>query len=488
MDTRITDNQQVPGLTPGLNDRLDRMVQMRAPEAPVNPDLQKIDEAIKEDDARIKGIRQKHTEGEKKEPSRLSKLPALLRFVGAVTLIASAATFMVQGWPEMDHLMRYYSFLGFTLLLTAAGFFCGLRLKEDKGARTFLATAATVIPVHFAQLGALIYSQFPEQNINYPVWLHWVAPSKASAFATTIAGVLALIPIVFISFSTLARSEARKLTALYMTANMLLLIPIRSSGLVSIIALISFVQFAIVEIGYASRQSVLRTKEGYFIRTMLAVPFFLIIARALNLYDVTLTFYSMNMATVAILFFVLLPHYISDRETAAGVQMIATIPAFFAWLLMASEITLHGIPELAHYMGLLVGLPFAALLVVMSVYALEYNSAYHKGAALVAAFAICIQLATYPGVIASLFCISIGVMLMAYGFTSEQRTVLVAGTVSFVSGLLYHVRYAIELYNYSPWISLALVGVVVVLLSSVLERNHGRLSARLQELKNVMAR
>jgi hypothetical protein len=200
METRNLNIDEIKTEPLTMTERLDRIVEDRRPEAPADDELEKIDRAFREDDQRIQSLRRVKQEPEPEKKSRLAALPALLRFLGAIVLVASAATFMLQSWPGMDHLMRYYSFLGFTVLLTGAGFFCGLRLKEDKGARTFLATAAAVIPVHFAQLGALIYSQFPEKHVAYPQWLLWVAPSKMAAFATATAAILALIPIVFICF------------------------------------------------------------------------------------------------------------------------------------------------------------------------------------------------------------------------------------------------------------------------------------------------
>src|SRR5262249_35280272 len=76
-------------------------------------------------------------------------LPKILRYLGATTLGCSALSFAVQRVGELDSLGRFYSFLAFTCVLAACGFLCGVRLKEDKGARTFLSFSLVFIPALF---------------------------------------------------------------------------------------------------------------------------------------------------------------------------------------------------------------------------------------------------------------------------------------------------------------------------------------------------
>ena len=114
---------------------------------------------------------------------RTTLLPRLLRLLGAGIVFACAAIFLFQRWGVGNDIQRYLYLLGFTALLTAGGFFCGLKLKESKGARTLLGLTLMVTPVNFAVLGGLLYSQFAMGTFspNMPTFATWLAPTPGAA-------------------------------------------------------------------------------------------------------------------------------------------------------------------------------------------------------------------------------------------------------------------------------------------------------------------
>ena len=76
-------------------------------------DVQEIDRAL-QDDTTEQQPKRSEARSEGAADTGPGKLTALLRLAGAITLIAAAATFMGQQWPEADHILRYLMFLGFT--------------------------------------------------------------------------------------------------------------------------------------------------------------------------------------------------------------------------------------------------------------------------------------------------------------------------------------------------------------------------------------
>ena len=76
------------------------------------------------------------------------------------------------------------------------------------------------------------------------------------------------------------------------------------------------------------------------------------------------------------------------------------------------------------------------------------------------------------------------ILATAYGYAAEQKGVLVSGAAALVFGLLYHLRYAAELYALSPWAALAALGIVTVVSASLLERHRGALTAHVVELRS----
>lgn len=94
-----------------------------------------------------------------------------------------------------------------------------------------------------------------------------------------------------------------------------------------------------------------------------------------------------------------------------------------------------------------------------------------------------LQLMLFPGVGSSLACLAAAIVATAYGYAAEQRGVLGLGVLALIFGLLYHLRYAAELYALSPWGSLALLGIVTVIAASLVERHHRSLTARVVDLR-----
>src|SRR5689334_21594741 len=101
-------------------------------------------------------------------------LTRALRIAGAALVVASASTFMLQHWQSGNDMWRYTMLVGQSLLLAAAAYFVGLTLREGRSARTFLALVLATMPVSFAVLGGLVYSQFHLEAVaplpHYATW------------------------------------------------------------------------------------------------------------------------------------------------------------------------------------------------------------------------------------------------------------------------------------------------------------------------------
>ena len=60
----------------------------------------------------------------------------------------------------------------------------------------------------------------------------------------------------------------------------------------------------------------------------------------------------------------------------------------------------------------------------------------------------------------------------------------VAGVCGLLYGILYHLKYAAQFYAFSPWISLAVLGTIVLLSSSYLERYFPTVLERVREMRS----
>ena len=237
---------------------------------------------------------QKITEQAAIKPSIFTKLKnitsvsEILRLFGACAVIASMSLFLLNGWAEGNDIQRYLKLLAQTGLLTLAGFAMSYALKENKGARLFFALALISVVANFTILGALTYSMFQLDGnlIDYPSMVTWTVVSASSFWPVFIGAVIALMVLARFSFSVFARKIATPLSITFLAMNALLLVPVRSSLLVSVIALVGLWISSIVVKKLANNDKVVLTKETKFALSLMFAPALLIIARAVSLYSV----------------------------------------------------------------------------------------------------------------------------------------------------------------------------------------------------------
>ncbi|MCB0345987.1 MAG: hypothetical protein KDD66_12780 [Bdellovibrionales bacterium] len=427
--------------------------------------------------------------------NKWEKTSKLLRWIGAIILAASSIAFLLQGWSDTSpSMLPYYSFLAFTGLLAAAGFFCGLKLKEAKGARTFLGVAAAFLPAHFAQLGALLFSLTGKAPPGMPDIFVFVAPSAAQAWTAVAVAVAVLAPIVFTGFSSLARKEATRLTALFFAANSLLLLPFRASDIVAILAVLGFAGIAVADRIMFAKEPTMKTWEGRVVRAVMFVPLVLMLTRTLIYYSVSMLMVSALFGIAAFVLFSVIPQAVKNESLGEFCQVLALGPLGVSWVLFMSAVFFDPsnafIPlprELADVLLLpLMVLPYTVMVGAISFFAVGSGHGYRKFASAIAITGMLVNLFTIGGVLASILCIITSVCVVVGAFAIEERGLLQLGTLGLVLGLGYHMRYAIDLYEMSPWMTLAVTGTLIVIFSSYVERNYRAITARFERFNKQL--
>ncbi len=406
--------------------------------------------------------------------SRVHKLTEILRKTGAIVLVAAALSFLIQGWNNWNSLERYYTFLGFTGSLAALGMLCGLALKDSKGARTFLAIATAFIPVHFAQLGAFVHSLFGSAEKYFPKSLVFVADSPTSVLLTTGVTTLLAFPLALVGFSTLGRSKGRYLTLLYLAANALLLIPVRDSQTVFVIAAVMFIGLLFSDLSMLASVPGLKTFEGRCSRLLLFVPFSIMLGRC-AMYGPSLYILSIVLGAVACLLYLYAPKLYENPSSARNLRLISLIPAYFSWRCLVGACLHNGFGDLPG--SLVIHLPYAALLALLSLNAQQDGPLLRRIAGIMAIAATLSQLFVFGGFTTAVLAVFVSLLVLSAAFALEERVLFYAGGFGFVSGLLYHLQYALRFYQLSPWLSLAAIGVAAVVASSYVERNYQRILA-----------
>lgn len=222
-------------------------------------------------------------------PATRLPLSALLRGLGALVVVGAFVLYLFQGWRGGDDLTRTLLLLGHTVALTLAGFALGHWLREPRGARPFIALALAAMPVSFAFLGGLLYNHVGTVMPDPAAAGFWrSAPDGALALGPvlllTVAASAVLWLAIGIGFLVLARRSAWRLTALYLLANLALLVPVREGLGVPVLVLGLALLLAIGAAQLRRADASLATAEGLFARLVLALPLLLMAGRSLWLY------------------------------------------------------------------------------------------------------------------------------------------------------------------------------------------------------------
>ncbi|HXK19911.1 MAG TPA: hypothetical protein VNG33_19005 [Polyangiaceae bacterium] len=414
-------------------------------------------------------------------------LTRALRIAGAALVVASASTFMLQNWHGGDDLLRYAMLVGQSLLLAAAAYFVGLSMKEGRSARTFLALVLATMPVSFAVLGGLVYSQFHLEAVaTLPSYATWVAPSRSSALLAVAGTLVVLVPLGVVSFVALARKEAKLLTLAFFAANLLVIVPVRAPLVVVVLAGVALLALLRLELTQFASSAQLDTVEGKLARVMPFAAPLLMLGRVFHLYHVGAGFIGGVLLITASAFWLLLSRTLTVWKRDTGAWIAAGV-AVTGWALCWSELAqqLHS----GALLVLLLGLPASALMALASRRAVTAQNPLLGFATMTALGTALVACAVNLDSFAALGCIVIGVTVAVWGAAVRALVRTISGSLVALFGLIVQVWLATHADNVLRWVGLSVVGVLLIVGSAVVERNRGRVarfwaeaqSRRLQE-------
>jgi hypothetical protein len=408
-------------------------------------------------------------------------LTRALRIAGAALVVASASTFMLQHWQSGNDMWRYTMLVGQSLLLAAAAYFVGLSLREGRSARTFLALVLGTMPVSFAVLGGLVYSQFHLEAVApLPHYATWLAPSKPAALLA-VAGTLAvLVPLGLVSFLALARKEAKLLTAVFFAANLLVLVPVRQPLTVVALAGLALVALLRLELKRFFGAVQMDTLEGRLARAVLFAPPLIMLGRVFHLYHPGAAFVGGVLMIAAAALWLYLPRTQNVGKRDLGAWLSAGL-GVSGWGLCCTELSHHlHSPALS---VLVVGLPAAALVGLASLRAVHTKATLLGLAVILGLLTTLIAGVVGLDTLSALVCIVVGVGIAVWGASVRALLRTVAGSCVALFGLGVQVWLAVHHDNLLRWLSLSVVGVLLIVGSAYVERNRARIGRFWNETK-----
>lgn len=415
-------------------------------------------------------------------PSRRLTLSTLLRGVGGLVVVIAFTMFLFQGWQEGDLTTRYLLLLGNTLVLSLAGFTIGHWIGEAKGARLFIALALAAVPVNFAFLGGLSYPFWAWDSVAPVVpagdlWqptVNIAGLGAAGALWMTLGAAAVLASAVFIGFLVLARRSALPLTATYLAANALLLVPARDQLLISLMLAVAGIAVSLAIVALRRRDASLATGEGTFARFALILPLLVLGGRSVWLYAPGELFF----ATVSFVVYLGLRQAMAAMNPSSGwtrpLEWLAVgLQAFMAGLIFVAVI--DGPRSQEAFALPIAGAVFAALLTDLSMLIPGHAKGYRSIAAHVLLGAIGFNLVAFGGLGNAAMTLTGGIAAIAYAYAIRSRMLFGFGALALLVGLGHVAIEAVDEFTLGGWSGLVLIGVATIAVGSLIERHGERL-------------
>jgi hypothetical protein len=402
-------------------------------------------------------------------------LSQLLRILGGLVIVAAFVMYLFQGWREGDDLTRSLLLLGHTVVLTLAGLASGSLLREAKGARLFIALALAVVPVNFAFLGGLTYEHltWDAQSVAQTADSLWVTSAgrmeAAMALAVTAVSLLILALSVQLGFRIMTRRSAWPLTGLYLAANAVLLIPTRADLVISVTLLGLGGIMAARAMRLRRLDPSLATPEGVLARALLVLPLLVLGGRSVWLYAPDTLFFTVLSLSGYLALRLAAAATARDGSWRGALEACALLlAALGTYLALDGLLGAHSLPDVAK--APLAAAIFAALLVDLSSLRSRWSSAYRGAAALVMALAMLLNLAAFGGFGNALVSLSIGVVILIYGYQARARFIFGVGFLTALTGLGVAGHDALSTFSVGGWSALVLLGITIIVAGSVIER------------------
>jgi hypothetical protein len=406
-------------------------------------------------------------------PHSKPELTRILRWSGGGVLTVAAIAFMCQGVYSFAPMTRHWIMLAICGLLGLLGVVTGTLLKEEKGARAFLGFAAASFPVLASQLGAMFFSLFGRPPIGMPQPLVFSLLNSSKVMAVASLTLAIVVPMSYLAFRILARSQAILLTGAFTLANLCILVPAREGMWVS--AIITAVACSIywVDCAWLRKDFRLASFEGRGARLMLTGPLMVMIGRTF-FYTVGSTFYGLMLGlSGAYLAF----HWgrVAQRNDLKKIcQLVGIVGIIAGWVTCLLPI----LDKVALGDGMtvyLILLPIAAILGAQSL-AVDGQAAttYRSATAIVVLLNVVFAHWVEAAPMVSIVGLAVAIATVAAGTLAGEKPVFVLGLLTAAMSLGNFCLQAFKLHSSYAWLALALIGITVIFSASLIEKGSTR--------------
>lgn len=385
------------------------------------------------------------------EPTAENRYPAsrYLRWGGIAALVLATADFLLQGIRIASPGYRDWIIIVFAVALACFGLLCGYVWKETRGARAFFGLATALLPIQAAQIGAKIFDLSQAATVG----------GTAGVILDLVITGLVFLPIASTGYRMLARPHAGRLLGIAVLGSTAILLPWRDPVPVTLLLTLLWGSLYAVLRPWFHADVRRETTEARIAMGLGWIAPVIIAGRSLYYPEATLP-----LSMMMVLFGIALSRC-KHRIWRLPLEMVGVAMAIAGWLNVAEALTRQA--HLAPNLQLLVsGLPIAILLMRTGLPILP------EAGAILACGSALISLWNQPGHDYALLGLLVGMGVASHGFLQGSKARFAIGLAGSALSLGYYLRYAVDLYRASSWLSLALLGVIALLAASYIERSE----------------
>lgn len=408
-----------------------------------------------------------------------SSITDILRALGALAIVGSGLIYMLQGLYHSQADLRNWVYIALIGTLGIGGIFSFRFMQDTKGARLFFALGTLLVPVQFSQLGGMVLNYVSGEQ---PYLALFQVATPAFATLISIGAISALVALLmsYAGFAVLNRGSAKSLCAAFLAMNLALLLPLRD--LLSSLLLVAPIGGMVLMLEHRVFRGnpLFNTAEGLAARLICLLPLAIASTRGAfhfsEFFGVCLLLacasfvsaYTANCRAPA--------HQTAAQHWLRELMLLASCAAGLVALLGMSYELCGGpravwplVEPLSHFAY---ALPVFAFTLYLSTQARAAAPIY-RGIAIFALTLTALATAETSRAEPSVLLMAMSLTLAVFGFLRRQQISFAAGALVTLAAILDLLCAALRDLSINLWLVLALSGLFLVGLSSVLEK-HGR--------------
>ncbi|MBT2971019.1 MAG: hypothetical protein KME56_08415 [Candidatus Thiodiazotropha sp. (ex Ctena orbiculata)] len=416
--------------------------------------------------------------------SRYLDVSTVLRLLGGGLTVIAIVLFLFQRWDDASDLLRYGMILGETLILTLLGFATSILLQEQKSARVFLGLSLVSTSAVFTILGAMIYSQvqwFPAVA-NLPDFAFWRVDSLNTVMLLLAGSFVILGGQSLLGFSVLVRPASRRLSLLLMLNVVLLLLPIRDMGITTLLVAPALL-FSFHNLSRLRRTlPAMRTGEGFVAGILVLLPLIIMIGRGAYLYAMD----AMAFGTIGLLIYLILRQlalsFTAMIRFRNALEIMSMLPALMTALYFTQ--VLDGIvPQMGHWLVVLFAVIVCGFLLDLAKRAVTGREYYFRAIFYLGLAVAIIEEGIWPGVTTALFATALSGAVLLYSYGADESSLLKLSLLTLIGSMVLLSSELLVTFDLGIWLSLAILGMLTIVLSATVERYGKQIISLVHRLK-----